>query len=107
MSYSIGKVYEGVYNDYPLAEMNFSLIKKTIGSVKSEIVKRYGKLSALQGLNDVIRRIDYILQRVEKWIQSNELLNNEDAEVFLDSFSDRFTELEEMLKEIDKEFKLC
>src|SRR5699024_4027205 len=23
LSYSIGKVYEGIYNDYPLAEMNF------------------------------------------------------------------------------------
>ena len=105
MSYSISKVYEGIYNDYPLAEMNFSEIKKTIDTIKDEIIKRYGKLSALQGLNDVIRRIDYILQKVENWIQSDQLLNNDDAEVFLDSFSDRFKELEGMLSEIDEEFK--
>ena len=105
MSYSIGKVYEGIYNDYPLAEMNFSLIKKTVDCIKSEIIKRYCKLSTLQGLNDVVRRIDFILQRVDTWIQNKELLNNDDAEVFLDSFSDRFKELEEMLKEIDEEFK--
>lgn len=104
-SYSIGKVYEGTYNDYPLAEMNFSEIKRTIDVVKNEIIKRYGKLSALQGLNDVIRRIDYILQKVDGWIQNKQLLNNDDAEVFLDSFSDRFKELEEMLSEIDQEFK--
>jgi hypothetical protein len=104
-SYSIGKVYEGIYNDYPLAEMNFSEIKRTIDVVKNEIIKRYGKLSALQGLNDVIRRIDYILQKVDGWIQNKQLLNNDDAEVFLDSFSDRFKELEEMLSEIDQEFK--
>ena len=105
LSYSIGKVYEGIYNDYPLAEMNFSEIKRIIDVVKNEIIKRYGKLSALQGLNDVIRRIDYILQKVDSWIQNKQLLNNEDAEVFLDSFSDRFKELEEMLTEIDEEFK--
>jgi hypothetical protein len=105
MSYSIGKVYEGIYNDYPLAEMNFSEIKRTINEVKDEITKRYGKLSALQGLNDVIRRIDYILLKVSYWIQNKQLLNNEDAEVFLDSFSDRFKELETMLNEIDEEFK--
>jgi hypothetical protein len=105
MSYSIGKVYEGIYNDYPLAEMNFSEIKRTVDSVKSEIIKRYGKLSALQGLNDVIRRIDYILLKVDNWIKNKQLLNNDDAEVFLDSFSDRFKELEEMLHEIDEEFK--
>jgi hypothetical protein len=105
MSYSIGKVYEGIYNDYPLVEMNFSEIKRTINAVKEEITKRYGKLSALQGLNDVIRRIDYILLKVDYWIQNKQLLNNDDAEVFLDSFSDRFKELEEMLNEIDEEFK--
>ena len=53
----------------------------------------------------MIRRIDYILQKVDGWIQNKQLLNNDDAEVFLDSFSDRFKELEEMLTEIDEEFK--
>lgn len=105
INYSIGKVYEGIYNDYPLAEMNFSLIKETIESIKSEIISRYGKLSALQGLDDLIRRIDYIIQRVDNWIQNKQLMNNDDAEVFLDSFSDRFKELKEMLKEIDEEFE--
>lgn len=104
MSYSIGKIYEGIYNDYPLVEMNFSDIKRTIDIVKAEIIKRYGKLSALQGLNDVIRRIDYILIKVDSWIQNKKLFNNDDAEVFLDSFSDRFKELEEILTEIDDEF---
>jgi hypothetical protein len=105
MSYSIGKVYEGIYNDYPLAEMNFSEIKRTINAVKDEIIKRYGKVSALQGVNDVIRRIDYILLKVDNWIQNKQLLNNDDAEVFLDSFSDRFNELKGMLKEIDEDVK--
>jgi hypothetical protein len=105
MGYFISKVYEDIYNNYPLAEMNFSIIKSTIGEIKKEIEKRYGKISALQGVEDVIRRIDYIIGRMDGWINENNLLSNNDAEVFMDSFSDRFDELEEMLKEIDNEFK--
>ena len=105
ISYSTSKVYEGIYNNYPLAEMNFSIIKSTIDSIKAEIEKRYGKLSALQGLEDVIRRIDYIIEKVDVWLKEDNLYNNNDAEVFMDSFSDRFHELEEMLKEIDEEFE--
>jgi hypothetical protein len=104
MGYMIGKDYEGIYNNYPLAEMNFSIIKETIETIKNENIKRYGSISALQGIEDVLRRIDYIVQRVEKWIQDSELYKNFDAEVFLDSFYDRFKELEVMLKEIDEEF---
>jgi hypothetical protein len=106
ISYSISKVYEGIYNSYPLAEMNFSIIKSTIDSIKTELEKRYGKLSALPGVEDVIRRIDYIIKRMDGWVNENNLLNNNDAEVFMDSFSDRFEELEEMLREIDEEFQI-
>ncbi len=105
IGYSISKVYEGIYNNYPLAEMNFSIIKTTINTIKKEIENRYGKFSALKGVEDVIRRIDHIIQRMDRWINENNLLNNNDAEVFMDSFSDRFKELERMLIEIDDEFK--
>ena len=102
---SIGKVYEGIYNDYPLANFHLTEIQSTIDLLRKEIIDRYGKLSALQGLNDVIRRIDYILLKVENWIEQKQLLNNEDAEVFLDSLADRIKELEEMVRDIDEEFK--
>ena len=104
-SYSAGKVYEGIYSHYPLAEMNFSIVKETVSNIKNEIVDRYGKIEALSGLSDVVRRIDYIIKKIDYWIENDQLLNNDDAEVFLDSFSDRFKELEEMLIEIDKEFE--
>lgn len=105
MSYHISKVYERIYNDYPISEISLLEIRRVVDAIKGEIIKRYGQLSALQGFNDVVRRMDYIIARVENWILNGQLLNNDDAEVFLDSFSDRFKELEEMLKEIDEEFK--
>ncbi len=103
-SYSIGKVYEGIYSNYPLAEMNFKIIKESIDNIKNEVERRYGSISSLSGLADVIRRIDYITNQIEIWIKNGELYKNDDAEVFLDSFTGRFEELEAMLKEIDNEF---
>lgn len=104
MDYYIGKLYEGVYGNYPLVEMHFNLIKQTIDKVKDEIIQRYGKISTLQGLDDLLRKIDYIIHKIGNWIQHSQLLNNGDAEVFLDSFADRMKELIGMLNEIDEEF---
>ncbi|MEN5053859.1 hypothetical protein [Sphingobacterium kitahiroshimense] len=103
-SYSISKIYEGIYNDYPLVNVNFNMVKETISKIKLELEKRYGKLSNLSGLWDVLRRIDFILAKLEHWLQSANLKDNYDAEVFLDSLSDRLKELKEMLEEIDREF---
>ena len=104
-SYCIGKVYEGIYNNYPLAEMNFTRIKETHESIKSAIDKRYTSYKALESVEDVVRRIDYIIIKMETWIKNKELHKNSDAEVFMDSFNERFKELEEMLLEIDEEFE--
>jgi hypothetical protein len=103
-SYCLGKVYEGVYNKYPLVQMNFDEINRIHGSIKQEVIKRYGETKSLQGLHDVIRRIDYILSRLRVWVEKDELLNNYDAEVFLDSLSDRLIEIKGMLVEMDNEF---
>jgi len=84
--------------------MNFLRIKETINAIRQGIEKRYGKLSALPGVRDSFRRIDYIIQRLDIWIKDKELTGNDDAEVFLDCFRDRFDELEKMLTEIDHEF---
>jgi hypothetical protein len=104
LSYAMSKISDGIYNNYPLVEMNFKTIKNTFGSIKEEAIKRYGDIHiSKQGLDDVLRRIEYIVQRVEGWIVDGQLYNNKDAEVFLDSLSDRFDELDDMLKELDEE----
>ncbi|MEE1962756.1 hypothetical protein V1387_08680 [Allomuricauda taeanensis] len=103
--YSVGKVYEGIYNNYPLAELNFGLIKSAYENIKAEIIKRYTSLDALSGVKLLVVKLDYIVSRLDNWIQSKELYQNKDAEVFMDGFDDRFKELEEMLQEIDVEFQ--
>jgi len=106
LHYSIGKVYEGIYNNYPLAEMNFGLLKNAYKNIKAEIIKRYNTLDALSVVKLQIEKLDYIISRLENWIQSNQLHQNKDAEIFMDGFDDGFKELEEMLKEIDVEFQI-
>lgn len=104
LGYPISKVYEGIYNNYPLTQINFSEIQCAIDKIKKETEDRYQSISALPGLNEVIRKIDYILSKMSTWINENNLLNNNDAEIFWDSFTDRLKELNEMLEEIDTEF---
>ncbi|MFA6815784.1 MAG: hypothetical protein WCS73_05765 [Lentisphaeria bacterium] len=104
LSYPISKVYEGIYNNYSLTKINFSEIQCAIEKIKKETKDRYESISALPDLNEVIRKIDYILKKMSTWINENNLVNNNDAEVFWDSFTDRIKELNKMLKEIDEEF---
>lgn len=105
LHYSIGKVYEGIYNDYPLAEMNFRMLKNAYENIKGEIIKRYNTLDALSGVKLQVEKLDFILSRLEGWLNAKQLHKNKDAEIFMDGFDDRFKELEEMLKEIDVEFQ--
>jgi len=104
LHYSIGKVYEGIYSDNPLAEINFGLIKNAYENIKTEIIKRYNTLDSLSGVKLQVEKLDFILSRLDGWINAKQLHNNKDAEIFMDGFNDRFKELEEMLKEIDIKF---
>ena len=100
--YALGKVYEGVYSNYPLAELNFKEIMSTHTATKEALDKQYG-LSSLPGAADVVRRIDYILSRLQSWVDQKALFKNDDAEVFLDAFSGHWEEYILMLKELDEE----
>ncbi|MHB9139677.1 MAG: hypothetical protein ACYC4Q_09770 [Victivallaceae bacterium] len=98
--YCVSKVYEGIYANYALAKQCFDEIKGNCETIKLEIDKRYSP-GAFVGIDEVFRKIDYILARLGKWIESGKLHDNKDAEVFMDSFCGRFEELKEMLAEMD------
>lgn len=99
-SYSVSKVYTGIYSDYPLTKMNFGNIKDTCEALKSEIDNRYS-LNSLTGASITFQQIDYVLSKIEQWISSGNIVENKDAEVFMDAFKTYFNELEEMLDEMD------
>ena len=85
-------------------ELGISEIKKSIEEIKEELNIRYNK-NLPDGISDTFRLIDYIINRLNEWQTNNQLLGNNDAEIFLDSLSNQMKELEEMLIEIDNEFE--
>lgn len=103
--YDINKIYEGVYNNHPLAKIHFNIICEIYDNLKKGIIERYGSINSFSGVSEIVRKIDYIIKKLENWILKNELVNNYDAEVFLDCLVYRFSEFKEILIEIDDEFK--
>jgi hypothetical protein len=100
--YAVGKVYEGIYHNYPLAAMNFRDVNQTFEVTRDAIDQLHG-LSNLPWVQDVVRRIAYILAKLQGWIDNNDLYDNKDAEVFMDAFSAHWEEYTGMLAELDKE----
>lgn len=104
MHYEFSKLYEHVNLDYPLASMNFDRIKDVIIAVKSGIIDRYFSLSALQGIEDTLSLIDYIMLRLEKTLIKTKIDDKVELRIFVDSLQSHFEELLSMLDEIDKVF---
>lgn len=84
-------------------EIGISGIKNSIEIIRKELNIRYNKNLPI-GISEVFRIIDYILLRFSNWQNENQLLGNDDAEIFLDSLDNQLNELKEMLEEIDEKF---
>jgi len=84
-------------------EWGISGVKDAIDEIRKELNTRYND-NLPSGISEAFRLIDYIIHRFNQWWIAKTLLGNNDAEIFLDSLEKQLKELEEMLKEIDKEF---
>ncbi|MGH1384445.1 hypothetical protein [Kordia sp.] len=84
-------------------EWGISGVEKSIQNLKKELALRYNS-NLPASISESFRMIDHILLRFREWDSENLLLNNDDAEIFLDSLDNQISELSEMLKEVDEEF---
>lgn len=84
-------------------EWGISGITDSVEKIKKELNLRYNNNLPI-GISEAFRIIDYILIRFNHWQNENLLLDNNDAEIFLDSLDKQLNELGEMLKEMDEEF---
>ena len=105
MHYEFSKLHEHIFHDYPLAEMNFKNIRSAAKQIKDGIIERYFSLSALQGAEDTLNTIDYIINRLEQTLIKTKIEDKFELRIFVDSLQKNFEELLEMVEEIDKEFK--
>ncbi len=103
LNYPIQLIYRGIFSNHLLASSGLKEIKGKLDELKAELINRYNN-SIPDSLKDIFRLQDYILKKVEHWISNNELQNNLDAEIFLDSFDNQLNELFDILKEIDEDF---
>lgn len=84
-------------------EWGISGIKNTLDEIRIELNTRYNN-NLPSGISEVFRLTDYIIARFNEWWTENNLIENKDAEIFLDSLERQLDELKEMLIEIDEEF---
>ncbi|WP_281540570.1 hypothetical protein [Maribacter aestuarii] len=103
--YHISKLFEHAYGNYPVVDMNFKIVKETIDNIKAEVTKRYFRTSALQGLEDTLNLIEYILKRLEKTLIQNKISDENELRIFIQSLRQNSQELFDMVDEIDTEFR--
>lgn len=91
------------YNRSVQGKIGILGIRESIEKIGKELDVRYnGNLP--NSISEAFRLINYILYKFDRWQKQNQLLDNDDAEIFLDSLCNQLNKLEEMLKEIDEEF---
>jgi hypothetical protein len=103
--YHFSKLYENISRDYDLVELNFDTIKETYDKIKDGIIERYFSLSALSEIELITERLDYIFERVKRDLIKNKISDKLELEIFVDALKSNFKEFEDMVKEIDEEFK--
>jgi len=84
-------------------EWGISGVKNALDEIRIELNIRYNN-NLPSGISEVFRLTDYIIARFNEWWTENNLLENNDAEIFLHSLGKQLDELKEMLIEIDEEF---
>lgn len=106
LNYSIQLIKRG-YSDKQRAfqaEGSIKIVASKMKEVEEELKNRF-QSSIPERIEYALKNINYILERMQKWYDNNELLDNKNAEIFMIAFDKEFDELEIMLKEINEEYK--
>ena len=103
--YNLSKLYENVPRDYPLVKINFNIIFKSYKTIKEGINQRYSSIEALPGLHYTTQKLDYIFKRLKKDLIDVKIKDEFELSIFIDALKNNFSELHEMIKEIDEEFQ--
>lgn len=102
---NIQLIYRGIRDEERnfQGEWGISGVKTALDEIRVELNTRYNE-NLPSGLAEAFRLTDYIIHRFNEWWTENNLLGNDDAEIFLDSLGKQLDELKEMLIGIDEEF---
>ena len=102
--YHFSKLYEYIHREYELIEINYNTIFETYEQVKDGIIERYTSLSALENIELITEKLDYLFKRVKRDLIDKKIDDQLELTIFIDALKSNFKELEGMINEIDKEF---
>src|SRR5690606_12739214 len=103
--YHISKLFEHSHKNCPIVEANFKTIKETINKVKIEVEKRYTKISALPGIEDTFKLLEYIINRLDTTLIQDKIEDENELRIFIQALKNNSEDLFKMIEEIDREFE--
>lgn len=103
--YEFSKLYEHVSHDYPPVEMDFNIILEAYSKIKEGIIERYFALKALQSVDYITQKLDYIFNRLKRDLIDNKINDDFELSIFIDALQSNFKEFHELITEIDREFE--
>jgi len=104
--YHITKLYDALYHESTIYNVNLDTISKTYKDLKKGILDRYESLIALPNIKDSFEMLEYILQQLYSKFENNSFINDPlDTRIYIDSLKKEFKEFKETIVEIDREFQ--
>lgn len=108
VDYGLSKLNESIFSDnYGISEfakVTFETVKEMYQKFINGIINRYGSIEAIDHFEDLKRKIDYDIEKINSFLDNNQMFMNPEAEVFSDHLKMLFMKLSNLAKEIDEEF---
>jgi len=105
LNYSILSIKRGIWDSQRSfqAEPGLKIVRASLTEFIDELKLRY-KGFIPESVEHTTKTIEYILNKIEIWLNNGELFGNEDARIFMIAFDKEFNDLIQMSKELDKEY---
>jgi hypothetical protein len=105
LNYSVLSIKRGIWDSQRSfqAEPGLKTLRASLTEFIDELKSRY-KGFIPEAVEHTYKTIEYILDKVEMWLNNGELFGNDDARIFMIAFDNEFEDLIKMSKEIDEEY---
>ncbi|MEX0314633.1 MAG: hypothetical protein AB3N18_10675 [Allomuricauda sp.] len=103
--YHIRKLYSAVGKNHNHAKLDFGILNDNYRNIKKEILTRYHSTFGVQGIEYNFEQLDYLFERLEQDLVLEQIDDQKELVVFIDSLQNHFEELVELCKEVDEVFE--
>jgi len=106
ISYHFSKIYEATYNrdSFFLGTPNLTIIAKYVENFKDELSIR-DEWGVYESIDYHYELIDYPLKRLQSYFKGDDSINEKDAYIYASFLSAQLNSIQEIAKELDKEYE--